>query len=60
MLPSQAAADEHPHLHRVKEELRAAKDELENTDYGFKGHKKEAIEAIKEAIHQVNILIDNE
>src|SRR5262249_32587146 len=32
------------HLHRVLEELRAAKDELENTEHHFGGHKKEAIE----------------
>ncbi|HVS35112.1 MAG TPA: hypothetical protein VMS17_05985 [Gemmataceae bacterium] len=59
-LPSKAAAGEHPHLHRVLEELRAAKDELENTEHRFGGHKREAIEAIRVAIDQVKICIDNE
>jgi hypothetical protein len=58
--PSRAAAEDHPHLHRVKDELEAAKDELEAAKHGFKGHKAAAIDAIKEALHQVNILIDNE
>ena len=63
LLPSRAAAEsphEHPHLHRVLEELRAAKDELENTEHRFGGHKREAIEAIRGAIEQVKACIDNE
>jgi hypothetical protein len=44
----------------VLEELRAAKDELENTEYRFGGHKKEVIEAIRVSIEQVKICIDNE
>ena len=62
LLPSKAAAEphEHPHLHRVLEELRAAKDELESTEHRFGGHKGEAIEAIRVAIERVRVCIDNE
>jgi hypothetical protein len=63
LLPSKAAAaerHEHPHLHRVLEELRAAKDELEETEHRFGGHKREAIDAIRAAIDQVKVCIDNE
>jgi hypothetical protein len=48
------------HLHHVLEELRAAKDRLENTEHRFGAHKKEAIEAIRVAIEQVKICIDKE
>jgi hypothetical protein len=55
-----ASAEEHrwKHIHEALESLRGAKEEIEGTGHEWGGHKKEAMEAIDRAIHQLEILRD--
>ncbi|HLJ29302.1 MAG TPA: hypothetical protein VKY85_21525 [Candidatus Angelobacter sp.] len=48
-----AAAEPHPHIRAAIRELREARHELETAAHDFGGHKKEAIEAVDNAIKQL-------
>jgi hypothetical protein len=48
-----AAAEPHPHIRAALRELREARHELETAAHDFGGHKKEAIEAVDNAIKQL-------
>ena len=43
----------HPHIRAAIRELREARRELETADHDFGGHRKEAIEAVDNAIKQL-------
>lgn len=53
--PSQEVRGEehHPHIHAAINELREARHELETASHDFGGHRKEAIEAVDNAIRQL-------
>ena len=55
-----ASAEEHKwrHIHEAFEALRGAKEEIEGTGHDWGGHKKEAIEAIDHAMHELDRLRD--
>jgi hypothetical protein len=46
-------AEHHPHIRAAIHELREAKHELETAAHDFGGHRKEAIEAVDNAIKQL-------
>jgi hypothetical protein len=45
--------ERHPHIRAAIRELREARRELETADHDFGSHRKEAIEAVDVAIHQL-------
>ena len=45
--------EQHPHIRAAIRELREAKHELETAAHDFGGHRKEAIEAIDNALKQL-------
>ena len=47
------SAEQHPHIRASIRELREARHELETAAHDFGGHRKEAIEAIDNAIKQL-------
>jgi hypothetical protein len=55
-----ALTEKHPKIRKALDDLRDARDELEKADTDFGGHKKAAIEAVKVAIDQLKICIDND
>jgi hypothetical protein len=46
-------AEQHPHIRTALRELREAKKELQTAAHDFGGHRKEAIEAVDNAIKQL-------
>lgn len=46
-------AEQHPHIRAALRELREARRELETAAHDFGGHRKEAIEAVDNAIRQL-------
>ncbi len=46
-------AEQHPHIRAALRELREARHELETAAHDFGGHRKEAIEAVDNAIKQL-------
>jgi hypothetical protein len=46
-------AEQHPHIKAAIRELKAARHELETAAHDFGGHRKEAIEAIDNALKQL-------
>jgi len=51
--PAPVAAEPHPHIRAAIRELQEAKRELETAAHDFGGHKAEAIEAVDNAIRQL-------
>jgi Spy/CpxP family protein refolding chaperone len=49
--------EKHPQIHEALEALRSSKQQLEHAAHDFGGHRVEAIRAIDEAIHQLEICI---
>lgn len=47
------ANEQHPHIRAAIRELREARKELETAAHDFGGHRKEAIEAVDNAIKQL-------
>jgi hypothetical protein len=47
--------EKHPQIHEALEALRSSKQHLEHAAHDFGGHRVEAIRAIDEAIHQLEI-----
>jgi hypothetical protein len=47
------AREGHPHIHAAVRELQEAKRELQTAAHDFGGHRKEAIEAIDNALKQL-------
>lgn len=45
--------DRHPHIHHAIEELREARRELKEARHDFGGHRKDALEAVDNAIRQL-------
>lgn len=59
LLPSRApAAEKHPKIRAALADLKEARDELKEADTDFKGHKKDAIEAVDVAIKQLKICLE--
>ncbi len=50
-----APPEKHPEIHEALEALRNSKHHLEQAAHDFGGHRVEAIRAIDEAIHQLEI-----
>lgn len=51
---SRAAAEEHPRLHAALYEMRHARTELKEAKHDFGGHRAKALEALDEAISQID------
>jgi hypothetical protein len=49
--------EKHPQIHEALEALRNSKEHLEHAAHDFGGHRVEAIRAIDEAIHQLEICL---
>jgi len=49
----ESKGEQHPHIRAAIRELREARRELETAAHDFGGHKKEAIEAVDNAIKQL-------
>ena len=52
------AREHHPKVHAAIEALKDAREELDKAGHDFGGHKKESIEAIDRAIHQLELARD--
>jgi proline dehydrogenase len=52
------AEGRHPEIHRAIESLQNAKAHLEAAAHDYHGHRADAIHAIDEAIHQLQICMD--
>jgi hypothetical protein len=50
---SRASAEEHPRLHAALYEMRHARTELKEAKHDFGGHRAKAVEALDEAITQI-------
>lgn len=50
---AQKGGEQHPHIRAALHELREARRELETAAHDFGGHRKEAIEAVDNAIKQL-------
>jgi len=50
---SKREAEQHPHIRAAISELREARRELETAAHDFGGHRKEALEAVDNAIKQL-------
>ena len=55
-----APPEKHPEIHEALEALRNSKHHLEQAAHDFGGHRVEAIRAIEEAIHQLEICMQYE
>ncbi len=51
---SRATAEEHPRLHAALFEMREARVELKEAKHDFGGHRAKALEALDEAINQID------
>ncbi|MGB6885307.1 MAG: hypothetical protein WBE10_14765, partial [Candidatus Acidiferrum sp.] len=56
-VPATPAAEPHPEIHEAINSLRHARDHLDHAAHDFGGHKVEAIGAIDNAIHQLEICL---
>ena len=52
-----AAPEPHPEIHAAIESLRHAKEHLEHAAHDYGGHRADAIRAIDEAMHQLQICL---
>ena len=52
-----APPEKHPQIREALESLRSSKQHLEHAAHDFGGHRVEAIHAIDEAIHQLEICL---
>jgi hypothetical protein len=52
-----AAAQRHHHIHDAIDALRAARTDLTEAPHDFGGHRAEAVRAIDESIHQLQICL---
>ncbi len=55
--PAAAAAESHHHIHEAIDALRAARADLNAASHDFGGHRVDAIRAIDESIHQLQICL---
>jgi len=55
--PAKATPADHPEIHDAIASLRHAREHLDHAAHDFGGHKVEAIRAIDEAIHQLDICL---
>jgi Spy/CpxP family protein refolding chaperone len=53
--PQKGETDKRPRLEKALEELRAIKQHLEKAPHDFGGHRVKAIEAVSEAIKQIEL-----
>jgi L-lactate utilization protein LutB len=51
---SRSSAEEHPRLHAALYEMRHARTELQDAKHDFGGHRAKALEAMDEAISQID------
>lgn len=58
LTPTSPAFQRHPEIGDAIRALHRAKDHLEQAAHDFGGHRKEAIRAIDEAIHQLEICMN--
>jgi hypothetical protein len=52
-----APPERHPHIQEALAALRSSKEDLQHAAHDFGGHRVEAIRAIDEAIHQLEICL---
>jgi len=55
MTPVSIAQPRHPRIHAAMQALRDAKEELQRAAHDFGGHRADAIRAIDDAMHQLEI-----
>jgi hypothetical protein len=55
--PAAAAAEPHHHIHEAIDALRAARNDLNAASHDFGGHRADAVRAIDESIHQLQICL---
>src|ERR1700747_2922418 len=55
--PAPVPPEKHPQIREALESLRNSKEHLEHAAHDFGGHRVEAIKAIDEAIHQLEICL---
>jgi hypothetical protein len=55
--PTPVPPEKHPQIHEALESLRNSKEHLEHAAHDFGGHRVEAIKAIDQAIHQLEICL---
>lgn len=51
------AAEQHPHIRAALQELREAKRELQTAAHDFGGHRAEAVEAVDNAMKQLQLAL---
>ncbi len=56
--PTSPAFEQHPQIRAAMEALRNAREHLEHAAHDFGGHKVDAIRAINEAHHQLEICME--
>jgi hypothetical protein len=55
--PAAAAAEKHHHIREAIESLRSARAELMEASHDYGGHREQAVRAIDESIHQLEICL---
>jgi len=55
--PHPAAPERHPEIHDAIASLRNAREHLQHADHDFGGHRVEAIRAIDESLHQLQLCL---
>ena len=56
-VPAGAPAPEHHHIHEAIDALRSARADLLSASHDFGGHRADAIRAIDESIHQLEVCL---
>jgi hypothetical protein len=55
--PAKAVPADHPEIHEAINSLRHAREHLDHAAHDFGGHRVEAIRAIDEALHQLDVCL---
>jgi hypothetical protein len=58
--PTSPAFERHPNIRAAMEALRSAKEDLQRAAHDFGGHRVDAIHAIDEAHHQLEICMQHD
>jgi len=57
---SRGGGERHPKIHQAINALQVAKGDLQNAAHDFCGHRVEALEAVNEAIKQLNLALESD
>jgi hypothetical protein len=53
------AGEPHPHIHEAMHALMKAADELRGANHDFGGHRKDALQAVEAAHHQLKLCLEH-